>query len=60
MAINTVLANLAIFLGPIFGSLVSDAIGIRPAFFVAAPLLLHAAKAATRAIKIHLLIVFSN
>jgi MFS family permease len=36
VAINTVLANLAIFLGPIFGSLVSDAIGIRPAFFVAA------------------------
>jgi len=36
VAINTVLANLAIFLGPIFGSLVSDAIGIRPAFYVAA------------------------
>lgn len=34
VAINTVIANLAVFLGPILGSFVSDGIGIRPAFFV--------------------------
>ncbi len=35
VAVNTILANLAIFLGPICGSFISEAIGLRPAFFVA-------------------------
>jgi MFS family permease len=38
VAVNTIVANLSIFIAPMIGSLVSEAIGIRPAFFVAAAL----------------------